>query len=283
MKTTPYLLLLLSVFSFGFRSNDTAKDAARGPVQVMTLGVFHFNYPNLDAQKTSEENQISVLDEPWQSQIKAIAKAIEQFAPTIIAIEKMPELQSEIDSQYQVYDPTRPDRRKNETYQLGFRIGNSLGIPKIWCIDDMGNPYPQIQAIMTDRGRGAQFEDYFYNSENKNIVRLENLPKIQCIIDELIRLNDKETIYKSLQSHLVHPFKYEENPGDFTGVDFESGRWFNRNLRIFRNIQRIPAQPEDRILIIIGSGHLNLLNFFIDVSPEFQLVSPIPYLEKTQR
>ncbi|TVR39512.1 MAG: hypothetical protein EA394_09540, partial [Bacteroidia bacterium] len=70
--------------------------------------------------------------------------------------------------------------------------------------------------------------------------------------------------------------------GDFTGVDLESGRWFNRNLRIFRNVQRIPSDPDDRILLIVGADHLNLLNIFFDISWEFELVSPLPYLEKAR-
>ena len=83
--------------------------------------------------------------------------------------------------------------------------------------------------------------------------------------------------------YLLNPFKYEEKPGDFTGADFETGRWFNRNLRIFRNIQRIPHNSEDRILLIIGSDHLNLLNLFFDISKEFEFVSPLPCLENAKR
>ncbi|MCS3161177.1 DUF5694 domain-containing protein [Bacteroides faecis] len=41
-------------------------------------------------------------------------------------------------------------------------------------------------------------------------------------------------------NYLIGHFKYESDKGDYTGTDFESGRWFNRNLRIFRNIQRTP-------------------------------------------
>jgi hypothetical protein len=66
------------------------------------------------------------------------------------------------------------------------------------------------------------------------------------------------------------------------GVDFQSGRWFNRNLRILRNIQRIPHGANDRILVIFGAGHLNLLNPFFDASSRYQLVSPLPYLAKAK-
>ncbi|MFP4557823.1 MAG: DUF5694 domain-containing protein, partial [Bacteroidales bacterium] len=89
-------------------------------------------------------------------------------------------------------------------------------------------------------------------------------------------------IKERLSTYLLNPFKYEEKSGDFTGVDFETGRWFNRNLRIFRNIQRLPYSADDRILLIIGREHLNLLNLFLDVSKEFEFVSPLPYLESAR-
>jgi len=47
-------------------------------------------------------------------------------------------------------------------------------------------------------------------------------------------------------------------------------------------MQRIPRGPDDRILLIVGAGHLNLLNPFFDASWEFELVSPLPYLEKAR-
>ncbi|PKO96850.1 MAG: hypothetical protein CVU12_03715, partial [Bacteroidetes bacterium HGW-Bacteroidetes-7] len=106
--------------------------------------------------------------------------------------------------------------------------------------------------------------------------------KISNIIDALYEANNPDRIKERLATYLLHPFKYEENEGDFAGVDFESGRWYNRNLRIFRNIQRITNKGEDRILLIIGSEHLNLLNLFFDTSKEFELVSPLPYLEKAR-
>ncbi len=107
--------------------------------------------------------------------------------------------------------------------------------------------------------------------------------KISNITDALYEGNKPENIKERLATYLLHPFKYEEHPGDFTGVDFETGRWYNRNLRIFRNIQRIHYSTEDRILLIIGNEHLNLLNHFFDVSREFELVSPLPYLEKVKQ
>lgn len=86
-------------------------------------------------------------------------------------------------------------------------------------------------------------------------------------------------IKKSLGNYLLGHFKYESQPYDYTGVDFETGRWFNRNLRIFRNIQWINTKSSDRILIIFGAGHMNVLNYLFECSPEYFLEHTYKYLE----
>lgn len=246
----------------------------------MTVGVFHFAYHNLDVVKTEKKNQISVLDEPYQSEIVAISKAIEEYNPTIIAIEVTPDRQHRIDSLFLLYKSDRLILGKDETDQLAFRLGKDLNLNKIHCVNDFGKHYDNILSIFNDSIRSLKFEDYFLKSRDTIYGKAPTGKKVTGIIDELYEINKPDAISESLAIYLLNPFKYEEEPGDFTGVDFETGRWFNRNLRIFRNIQRIPHTDDDRILLIIGAGHLNLLNIFFDVSNEFELVSPLPYLEK---
>jgi hypothetical protein len=247
--------------------------------EILALGVFHFAFPNLDVVKTNDEHKISVLEEPYQSEIVAIANAISEFQPTIIAVEVDPENQHKIDSLYRLYNDDKFDLKKGEEYQLGFRIGKKLKIPKIYCINDWGKFYKSTDEIFKDSIRLARFEDYYYS----NLTESTEAPKVTSIIDELYHLNDPEAIKKRLSGYLQVPFKYEEKEGDFAGVDFETGRWFSRNLRIYRNIQRIPVDSNDRILLIIGREHLNLLNWYFDVSDEFDLISPLPYLEKAKK
>ncbi len=247
--------------------------------QIMTLGVFHFAYPNLDAIKTSEEDQISVLDEPFQSEIISIANAIASFHPTIIAVEQTPERQAAIDSLYALYKAGSLNLGKNEVHQLGFRIGKQLNHDRIYCVDDWGRHYDNVEAIFNDPERMQQL-DAFYITQKDNIYNAPNPDlRVTSIIETLHAKNQPEYLAERLSVYLLNMFQYEEEPGDFTGVDFETGRWYNRNLRIFRNIQRIPKTSEDRILLIVGSEHLNLLNIFFDASREYELVSPLPWLD----
>lgn len=257
------------------------------PTQVLTLGVFHFAYPNLDAIKTLPEDKISVYDEPYQSEIIAVAKVFEEFKPTVVAVECTANWQLIYDSLFQLYRAGSFDLKSNEIFQLGFRLANNLNHSEVFCIDDPGHHYSSILEIFNDSLRSAKLESYCFNNL-KEIDKVfgfrVNSGKVAGIIDELIALNQPERARVRLAVYLLHPLWYEEVPGDFTGVDFESGRWFNRNIRIFRNIlrniQRIPVTQEDHILLIIGAEHLKLLNYFFEISKEFELVSPIPYLER---
>lgn len=268
-------LLITNVLSG--QVNDTLSGT-----QIMTLGVFHFAYPNLDVVVTEEKDQISVLDEPYQSEIIAISKAIGKFNPTIIAVEVLPEQQRRIDSLFMLHKAGNLIQEKDEVNQLAFRIGKDLNLDKINCINDFGRHYDVILEIFNDSIRAAKFEDWHMRSRDSIYGNQPAGEKVSGIIDELYKLNKPDAIKESLAIYFLSPFKYEEQPGDFTGVDFETGRWFNRNLRIFRNVQRIPHTIDDRILLIIGAGHLNLLNMFFDVSKEFELVSPLPYLEEAR-
>lgn len=278
MKKTLFISILLAGWII---SGYAQHSRIENPIEVMTLGTFHFAYPNLDAFQTSEEDQVDVLKEPWQSEIIAIAKAIEAFQPTVIAVEWEPSRQSYTDSLYNEYLAGGWELGKNEVFQLGFRIAANRNIPKVYCVDDMGRHYPEILEIFENETRMAAFEDFYTNSPNLQYLRarMEGREKVHSITEELLYYNNPEVINKSLSYYLLHPFQYEEEPGDFTGVDFETGRWFNRNLRIFRNVQRIPAGPDDRILLIVGAEHLNLLNYFFEISAEYQFVSPLPFLE----
>lgn len=274
-------ILIIALFVANIISGQETEELPKA--KVMTLGVFHFAYPNLDAVKTSKSDQISVLEEPYQSEILAICKAIKEFQPNKIAIELDPKHQDYIDSLYLLYQSGSFSLKKSETYQLGFRIGKDLGLNKIYCVNDWGRHYSNMESLFNDSARLANFENYHSKFQDSIYKRPLKSEKVTSIINELEKSNNPEYIKDRLSGYLLNPFKYEEQLGDFTGVDFETGRWFNRNLRIFRNIQRITDDPNDRVLLIIGSDHLNLLNMFIDVSREFDLVSPLPYLEKAKK
>lgn len=257
--------------------------AAQSPkTEVMTLGTFHFNFPNLDVAQVSKTDQIDVLLPAYQKEIEDIVNKISRFKPTIIVIERKPSQQHYTDSTFSQYLRDNYALKRREEEQIGFRLARRLGIKKLYCVDEWGNFNGKLDSIVngTDSIEAKKFEYYFENNPEAS-KRFITVPlfKTKGILADLRQSNDETNIKKSLGNYLVGLFKYESTEHDFTGVDFETGRWFSRNLKIFRNIQRINAGPSDRILVIFGAGHMNLLNYFFDCSPEYSRVKTNDYLK----
>lgn len=267
--------ILLTLFSFAQGQENIT--------EVLTLGTFHFAFHNRDVIKTDKKDQIDVLDKKYQVEIEDIANQIVKFKPTIIVIEQSPEFQSRIDSFYKSYVAGNYKLSREEGEQIGFRVGKKLGIKKIYCVNDWGRNYNSIDSLLdNDSTARKKFMDFFYHNPDTAKIR-QSFPSdifvTEGIKAELRMKNDEKNIQKDLGSYFMGIFKYETEQEPFFGADYVTGWWFNRNLRIFRNIQKIKRSPADRILVIYGAGHMNLLNMFFRSSPEFTLVKTNDYLK----
>lgn len=255
----------------------------QGRVKIMTVGSFHFNFPNLDVQKIDESDKIDVLEQKYQTEIESIVSKLARFKPTIIVIERTPREQTKMDSLLKNYIEGRHTLHRSEDQQIGFRLAKRLNIHRLYCVDEWGNFNSAIAKIIdgsADSATITKFESYYeHNEDSAKRYIAPSVFKSKGITEQLRQMNQPSTIKKSLGSYLIGIFKYEDNYNDFTGVDFETGRWFSRNLKILRNIQRIRTKESDRILVLYGAGHLNLLNYFFECSPEYELVSPLKYLQ----
>ena len=265
------LLFILNVFTI------TAQE-----VEVLTLGTFHFPFYNRDVYKVAKEDQIDVLMPKYQTEIVDIVQRISKFKPTIIAVEVDPKHQSKIDSLYNDYLNGKYQLSRKEYEQIGFRIAKQFGLKKIFCVNDWGKLPKDVYNVLygNDSIAKQKFLDYFYN--NPDTLKGYNRKyvfKTKGILGELREMNNEENIKKDFGSYLVGVFKYQTKDNEFFGVDFHTGNWFNRNLKIFRNIQKINAKPTDKILVIYGSGHLTILNNLFEASPEYKLVKTIDYLK----
>jgi hypothetical protein len=94
--------------------------------------------------------------------------------------------------------------------------------------------------------------------------------------EHLLRINRGDEVWASHAPYLVGRFKIGVG-NVFSGPDLVAA-WYTRNLRMFANLQRISA-PGERILLIVGWGHLPILRHCALASPEHELVEAGPYLD----
>lgn len=266
---------LICFFSFFKCFGQTSK------TDVLTIGTFHFEFYNRDVQKTNKKDQIDILDKKYQAEIEDIVRQIVNFKPTIIAIEQDPENQSKIDSLYNRYRNGQYTLSRAEEQQIGFRVAKKLGLQKLYCVNDWGKNYKNIDSLLdNDTIALKNFRNYFYkNPDSSKTYITKDIFKEKGIKAELRMLNSEQHQQNDLGNYLIGMFKYQPTDNNFWGADFVTGWWFNRNLRIYRNIQSIRTDPKDKILVIFGAGHMNLLNLFFKVSPEYNLVQASDYFK----
>jgi hypothetical protein len=106
----------------------------------------------------------------------------------------------------------------------------------------------------------------------------DSLKTTMSLRDYLVRESDADRVLAGHGQYLIGSF-YLGRGDDYLGPDMRTG-WYNRNLRIFHNLQRITRSPDERILVIIGSGHLPILRHSVEASPEYRLVEVDQYLRR---
>ena len=100
----------------------------------------------------------------------------------------------------------------------------------------------------------AAYQKYLEGSE----MFFENPSEIELLAFELGRLSGTKRIY---------------------GVDHQMGYNYQRNLRMYSNLNRIELDEKDRAFILMGASHTAFFRDFISRSPKYEMVNTFAYLK----
>ncbi len=258
---------------------DEAFPEKRGPhAQVLLLGTFHFKDAGLDNFKP--QHQIDVFNPDRQIEIEAIADALAAFKPTKIGIERKPGSAGALQSQYESYMGDDFELPANEIYQLGFRIARKAGHDGVYPVDAPGRWFTD-QVDRTEFAKQHGQKDLLRNayvlSFNRLARRLDALKLEHPLRDHLLLMNDPALLEKEHGIYLPRALGVRDGD-DYPGADGFVSQWYNRNLRIVGNIQRIIESEEERIIVIIGAGHVPILRHLVKSAPNMTLVEVSEYL-----
>jgi len=255
---------------------------ARPPMaEVLLFGTFHFKDAGRDSYKP--EVDIDILSESRQQELAAVLNALEKrFTPTKIAIETKGDWATRIvKSEYPSWLEDDFELKANEVYQMGFRLGKQMGHPRLYPIDVFGRSYEglpgDLEAYAKSKGQGEFMNDEWEEAYFA-LYRQEDRAKAnRSLTETFICMNDPDRLITGHGHYLLGSVALGDED-EYPGADNVTGWWYNRNLRIFANIRRI-AEPGDRILVIIGAGHVPILRHAFQASPEFRLIEVLDVLE----
>lgn len=254
--------------------------------QVLLLGTFHFAGERVDANNTPAKLRVDILSPARQTQLDELLNQIARFKPTKIAIEASPNAKQYIDSVYALYREGRfqGDKRVNvadEVYQIGFKLAHHMGHAELFPIDAQAfRIHFSADDSLTMFTKFAQQSDpsftYWDNQYTTYSRWQDSLKYHSSVIDFFRFLNAEDTQARSIGRWLVTTKRGTNR--EPIGADQFISRYYNRNLRIYSNIQRLVTSPSDRILVLYGNTHMYILKHLLKASPEFDLVNTLDYL-----
>jgi hypothetical protein len=240
--------------------------------QVMVLGTYHMDNPGQDYANAVADD---VLAPHRQAEIAAVVQALAEFRPTRIAIEAEPRRDSLFNARYAQHRAGTRALGRDEREQLGFRLAGMLGHDRVYPVDyqlDM-----DIGGVMQFAGENGQGElAQRMGSTIQAIVAEMNARMATTPVGAILAEANSARMDSMHGWYMVMATVGRDTA--YKGAE-EVANWYTRNLYIFANIARV-AQPGERVLVIMGSGHGTLLRQFVDESPELDLVSAEPYLSR---
>ncbi len=260
---------------------------------IMILGSGHLANPGADAYNFKMDD---VLAPKRQRELEALVTQLKAFQPTKIALEVDERFEPEINANYQSYLKDTYELKRHEVHQIGFRLAKQMGHPKLYGVDywPEQNPFlpEDLDSDLMDSDKFARehnqehllssVEDFYpdgdveFQEEVDGRVWIVPL-KYESIIDMYIRGNEPEGQRAEHQLYLRGARIGLDD--QYPGANWLSHYWYDRNLKIFVNLTRITESAEDRILLIIGGGHVYLVQQFLEDSGDYIVESPLKYLK----
>lgn len=253
--------------------------------KVMVLGTFHFENPGLDSYKP--KYAFNILEKKRQDELEILLEQLAKYKPTKILLEwDRIQYDSVANEDYLKYfnGTYSIDDKRNEVYQIGFKLAKKMRQIKIYCSDASAEWFGvkvdwdnyDVVAYLKSKGQYEKSTRYDFQSFYELI---DSLKTVQTLSEHLIMLNNPRNRLKDHQAYLTDLIL--EGAGDnYLGADGVA-KWYRRNLRIFSNVYDLTDfENEERLLLIYGSGHVwQLRQFFMD-SPDYEYIEPIKYLVK---
>ncbi|MEO0689985.1 MAG: DUF5694 domain-containing protein [Pseudomonadota bacterium] len=254
-------------------------DPEGDPVQVMVLGLYHFDNPGADMVNSKVDD---MLAPNRQREIEALVESLASWKPTKIAVENVgPAPTFEMEA-YERTDELLNSSR-NETVQIGYRLGKLLGHAAVYGYDERSGdgepdyfPMGKVQAFASESGQMPILERLISEVQAISSEQDAQRPN-QSVAQTLFEHNDGAVLsarHDKLYYSLIRIGDGEQQPGAELNA-----YWYMRNAKMFGKVDMI-ASPGDRVLVIAGSGHAPWLRHFVRRMPGYELVEAMPYLKR---
>ncbi len=242
-------------------------------IQVLNFGTFHMGLTN-DAHST----EFNERDKENQAKVHEVARKLAAFKPTVIVVETAPGYDNKLQSLYSKYreDSTMSFKNPSEVELLAFEIGRLSEASRIYGIDHSMEYNYNIAGEIDNTIDPATVNDY-YNNPFRTTPEI-NVNEDTLSLLENLMLTNRDKYLDFLLTINADILTHAGTKDSFEGAD-EAAKYYQRNLRMYSNLNRIALDKEDRVFILMGASHTAFFRDFISRSPKYEMVNTFDYLE----
>lgn len=250
--------ILLAALALSLAVNAQTKSKA------LVLGTYHMENPGLDKFNMKADD---IGTPKRQQEVEAFVSLLASFKPTKICLEYPYAKRQKLNENYSAYLNGKYELQKNEIDQIGFRLAKKLGLKEVFAVDKDA-PFEIDSVIAT--AQKYQFTSFLeFLGKLPSWMEEENQRLYSNTVTQYYQyLNSAENVRKGHEFYLSTAAVGKED--NYAGADLVAD-WYERNLRIYRNIVNIERKSEDRFFILFGSGHSKILQDLIEDSAGFEL------------
>ncbi len=255
------------------KQTDKPASSPLKKIPVLNMGSFHFGM-------TTDENKTEFDEHDLENQkaAHAIAAKLAAFKPSVIVVEVPPKYDKDLQEYYDEYkaDPDMPMKNPTETELIAFELGRLANTQRIHGIDHKMNYNYRIARDIENNTIDSSMVTAFYKYREE---LFDDVPKNQDSLSLLekmkIRNTDSYLDYMFMVNADILTHAGSEN--NFEGAD-QATLFYQRNLRMFSNLNRLKLTEDDRVFILMGAAHTAFFRDFLSRNPKYKLVSALDYL-----
>lgn len=253
--------------------------------EILLLGSFHF----------FEQNDIDFYSAKIQGELQELVYKLSKFNPDKIIIEAPIHSQQTITETYasiSLEDFSNYEKMKtsllgyinfagdkypitynNESIQIGFRLAKMLKKDNVYAIDyiTLSENNTILEIAQKEIPGWAKINSEFRDSFNNDASKI----KETGTITDLYKYFNGDWSLKQHSIWYLLPNQLGAGK-DYIGSEYLS-RWYERNIKIFANLQKVSAGCE-RVFVLYGAGHLPIFMNLISQCEDMKLVNVFDYL-----
>lgn len=244
-----------------------------GLIPALLLGTVHFT-----SKSDMFTNDVDDMCTPRrQLELQTLAGHLTAFRPTKVLIERPYADREAINADYTGFlQGTRP-LAADESEQIGFRLAAASRHEHVYPVDIKHRWHePAVEAILSTDPNAREVWDRIQREGAEATAQTNQVLTNSAISAVLHHINTTDAREGYLRPY-VRDFPRLVHGDNYSGADM-LGNWYFRNARIHANICRT-SQPDDRLAIVYGAGHIPVLEHLLENSGLFSMEDPLPYLQ----